>query len=143
MSWLLEEANRNKEKGKVRRVRRSEGQAGKAEGVRARVGSYESLRAYEIKAPMDGVVIKRMAHAGDVVFDTPLFVVGDLSRLRVDFHIYPKDLTTVRPGQKVTLSSIEGRLTSQTELDAYLPTPESATQTTIMLSLMALALLHI
>lgn len=118
--------------GKILEVLKTEGQMVKAGEVLARVESNESLRAYEIKAPMDGVIVKRMAHAGDVVFDTPLFVVGDLSRLRVDFHIYPKDLTTVRPGQQVTLTSIDERLTAQTVLDAYLPTTESATQTMIV-----------
>ncbi len=122
--------------GKILEVMKTEGQKVTAGEVLARVESNESLRAYEIKAPMDGVIVKRMAHAGDVVFDSPLFVVGDLSRLRVDFHIYPKDLTTVRPGQKVTLSSIDGRLTAETELDAYLPTTESATQTMVVHAIM-------
>jgi cobalt-zinc-cadmium efflux system membrane fusion protein len=122
--------------GKILEVMKNEGQKVTAGEILARVESNESLRAYEIKAPMDGVMVKRMAHAGDVVFDSPLFVVGDLSRLRVDFHIYPKDLTTVRPGQKVTLSSIDGRLSAETELDAYLPTTESATQTMVVHALM-------
>lgn len=115
--------------GTILSVTKNEGQTVKAGEVLARIESNESLRPYEVKAPIDGVIVKRTAHVGDVVFDTPLFVVGDLKRLRVDFHVYPVDLGTVKPGQEVSLTSIDGRISAQTTLDAYLPTAKSATQT--------------
>lgn len=118
--------------GKILEVRKTEGQTVKAGEVLARIESNESLQPYDITAPMDGVIVSRTAQKGDVVYDRPLFVIGDLTRLRVDFHVYPGDTDTVRPGQKVKISSVDGRHTAETELEFYLPTAESATQTLIM-----------
>jgi len=122
--------------GKILEVMKSEGQFVKAGEILARVESNESLQPYTIKAPMGGVIVKRTAQAGDVVFDTPLFIIGDLKKLRVDFRIYPLDLGIVKPGQKVALRSIDGRLKAEIFLDAYLPTTESATQTMVVHALL-------
>mgnify|MGYP003644923180 CR=1 FL=1 len=118
--------------GKILEVRKTEGQTVKAGEVLARIESNESLQPYDITAPMDGVIVSRTAQKGDVVYDRPLFVIGDLTRLRVDFHVYPGDTDTIRPGQRVKISSVDGRHTAETELEFYLPTAESATQTLIM-----------
>ncbi|WCL53869.1 efflux RND transporter periplasmic adaptor subunit [Gimibacter soli] len=118
--------------GKVLAVTKSEGDRVKKGELLARVESNDSLKPYDIVAPMDGVMVKRTAQVGDVVYDTPLFVIGDLSRLRVDFHVYPGDLGIVQPGQMVAVRSIDGGRTAETELEAYLPTAESATQTMIV-----------
>ena len=118
--------------GKILEVRKTEGQTVKAGEVLARIESNESLQPYDVTASMDGVIVSRTAQKGDVVYDRPLFVIGDLTRLRVDFHVYPGDSDTVRPGQKVMISSVDGRYTADTELEFYLPTAKSATQTLIM-----------
>lgn len=118
--------------GKILEVRKTEGQAVKAGDVLARIESNESLQPYDVTAPMDGVIVSRTAQTGDVVYDTPLFVIGDLTRLRVDFHVYPGDTARVQPGQKVTLASVDGGRTAETELEFYLPAAESATQTLLM-----------
>jgi len=118
--------------GKILEVTKYEGQSVKKGEVLARIESNESLEAYTLKSPMDGVVVNGQAHVGDIVFDTPLFVIGDLKQLRVDFHVYPVDLKKVRPGKIVRIQSIDGNITSQTELEAYLPSAESATQTMII-----------
>ncbi|WP_417464829.1 efflux RND transporter periplasmic adaptor subunit [Kordiimonas sp.] len=118
--------------GKILEVRKTEGQTVKEGQVLARIESNESLRPYDITAPMDGVIVSRTAQKGDVVSDSPLFVIGDLTRLRVDFHVYPGDTDIVRPGQMVAVSSVDGRHTAKAELEFYLPTAESATQTLIM-----------
>lgn len=118
--------------GEILEVRKTEGQLVKAGEVLARVESNESLQPYDITAPMDGVIVSRTAQKGDVVYDRPLFVIGDLTRLRIDFHVYPGDVATVKPGQKVMISSVDGKRRGETELEFYLPTAESATQTLIM-----------
>lgn len=120
--------------GEILEVRKTEGQTVKAGEVLARIESNESLQAYDIKAPMDGVIVSRTAQKGDVVSDQPLFVIGDLTSLRIDFHVYPGDTDTVKPGQTVAVTSIDGRHSAETELEFYLPTAESATQTLIMLA---------
>lgn len=118
--------------GKILEVRKTEGQMVKAGEVLARIESNESLQPYNVTAPMDGVIVSRTAQKGDVVYDRPLFVIGNLSRLRIDFHVYPGDVATVQPGQKVMITSVDGKRQAETELEFYLPTAESATQTLIM-----------
>ncbi len=118
--------------GKILEVNKYEGQSVKKGEILARVENNESLETYAIKSPMDGVIVNSQANVGDVVFDTPLFVIGDLTRLRVDFHVYPVDLEKVRPGKTVTVQSISGTVKTETELEAYLPSTVSATQTMII-----------
>jgi len=118
--------------GKILNVNKYEGQRVKKGEILARIESNESLEAYDIRSPMDGVIVKSQANAGDVVFDTPLFVIGDLTRLRVDFHVYPVDLEKVRPGKTVQVHSVNGAATAETILEQYLPSTESATQTMII-----------
>lgn len=97
----------------------------------ARIESNESLQQYDVTSPMDGVVLERNASIGNVADDEALFVVGDLTRLQVDFHIFPKDLHRVSPGQDVMITSIDDRLTATAKLQTLLPTKELETQTVI------------
>lgn len=118
--------------GKVLDVTKYEGETVKKGEILARIESNESLQAYTIKSPMDGVIVKSQVHVGDVVSNTPLFVIGDLTRLRVDFHVYPQDLEKVRPGKTVYVQAVSGSNQTLAILDAYLPSVESATQTMII-----------
>lgn len=117
--------------GKVLSVAKTVGQPVKAGETLARIESNESLRAYAVTAPIDGVVLERLTNAGDVAGDTPLFVIGDLERLHVDFHVFSRDFSRIKPGQAVTVSSVDGTATANTVIAAYLPTKETATQTVI------------
>lgn len=117
--------------GKVLSVSKTAGDPVRAGDTLARIESNESLRAYSLTSPIDGVVVERTANAGDVVDDSSLFVVGDLERLHVDFHVFSRDYGRVKPGQDVTVSSVDGGARAQTKVAAYLPTKETATQTVI------------
>ncbi len=97
----------------------------------ARIESNESLRTYEIRSPIDGVLIERRTNPGDVSAEGPLFVVGDVTDLVVDFHIFATDLGRVRAGQPVTITPVEGAAKADTKISTILPTKETATQTII------------
>ncbi len=97
----------------------------------ARIESNESLQAYDVISPINGVVLERMTNVGDVSGLNALFIVGDLTKLRVDFHVFPKDLHRVKPGQQVNITSIDDRLTAAAEINIFLPTKELETQTVI------------
>ncbi len=97
----------------------------------ARIESNESLQVYDVTSPINGVVLERMTNVGDVSGLDALFIVGDLTQLRVDFHVFPKDLHRVKPGQQVMITSIDDRLTATTEINIFLPTKELETQTVI------------
>jgi cobalt-zinc-cadmium efflux system membrane fusion protein len=61
-----------------------------------------NLRLYEVRAPIDGVIIKRHITKGEFVEDTTtIYEVANLSRVWVEIGIYPKDILKVKKGQTV------------------------------------------
>tara|TARA_R110002096_G_scaffold327314_1_gene521422 strand:- start:50160 stop:51419 length:1260 start_codon:yes stop_codon:yes gene_type:complete len=118
--------------GKILSVFKFEGQQVKKGDVLARIESNASLQSYEIISPLDGVIVSSTANEGDVVNEEELFVIGDLSRLRIDFHVYAGDHVVVQPGQTVKTKSMIGDINAETTLENYLPVVDMATQTTII-----------
>ena len=67
-------------------------------------GAAEGLTRYEIRAPIDGLVIEKHAAIGEAVKeDATIFVVADLSTVWAEMTVYPKDLNKVKVGQQVTV----------------------------------------
>ena len=96
-----------------------------------RVESNESMQAYDIASPIDGVVLERMTNPGDLAAAGPLMVIGDLGRLHVDLHIFASDQGRVKAGQQVHIAAVNGSIKTTTTIGAILPTREAATQTII------------
>lgn len=68
----------------------------------------EGMARYDIRAPLDGVVIARNVTVGEsVTADEDIFTVGDLSSIWVDITVYARDLGAVREGQQATISSTD------------------------------------
>ncbi|WDT78614.1 MAG: efflux RND transporter periplasmic adaptor subunit [Candidatus Manganitrophus sp.] len=68
----------------------------------------KALTRYEVKSPLDGMIIEKRISTGEAVKgDAELFVIADLSIVWGEMTIYPKDLRAVRMGQKVTVRSKE------------------------------------
>lgn len=67
-------------------------------------GGPDSLTRYEIRSPIDGVIVEKHLALGEAVKeDSNIFTVADLSSVWAEMTIYPKDLDSVRIGQKVTV----------------------------------------
>ncbi|UTW58762.1 efflux RND transporter periplasmic adaptor subunit [Kordiimonas sp. SCSIO 12603] len=115
--------------GTVLDVYKSEGETVKKGDLLARIENSQSLRPYDIRSPMDGIIVRSHTRTGDVVTDSPLFIIGDLTNLWADFHIYPGDLPIVRPGQPVRMEMIGGPLLKDITLDEYLPAVDVDSQT--------------
>ncbi|EXJ16357.1 HlyD family secretion protein [Imhoffiella purpurea] len=55
-----------------------------------------------VRSPVDGMVLRKLRHAGELVtemLETPIVTVGDLSVLRVRAEVDEADIALVRPGQ--------------------------------------------
>ena len=66
----------------------------------------QTLTRYEIRAPLDGVVIEKHLVLGEAIKeDTAIFMIADLSTVWGEFSVYAKDLNAVRLGQEVTVRS--------------------------------------
>lgn len=59
----------------------------------------------KVLSPIDGEVVKIHTQAGDAVTNMPLMEVADLSKMCVDAEVYFANLSDVKEGQKVTISS--------------------------------------
>jgi membrane fusion protein, heavy metal efflux system len=71
-------------------------------GVSGTVG----LNRFEIRAPFGGTVVEKHLALGEAVKeDASIFTVADLGTVWAEFAVAPKDLATVRVGQKVVVSS--------------------------------------
>jgi len=117
--------------GPVLEVLKSIGDKVTAGEALVRIESNESLVAYDIRSPMDGVVLERLTNPGDLATDGPLMVVGDPKRLIADFHIFDRNIARVRAGQKVIVSALDRPLEATSEMATVLPTKQAATQSVI------------
>ncbi len=67
-------------------------------------GDADGLTRYEVRAPIGGVVIEKHLALGEAVKDdASIFTIADLSTVWAEMTIYPKDLDSVKIGQKVTV----------------------------------------
>lgn len=79
--------------------------------------SSSGLNRLEIRAPFAGTVVEKHLSLGEAVKeDASIFTVSDLASVWAEFAVAPKDLETVRVGQRVVVSStafdsrVEGRI---------------------------------
>ena len=66
----------------------------------------KNLARYELRAPLNGVVITKHVALGEAVKDdADIFTIADLSTVLAKITVYSTDLTSVRMGQDVTVTS--------------------------------------
>lgn len=107
--------------GKVMLVTKAVGDYVKKGQLLARIESSESLQIYPVYSPVSGVVAERNANVGNVAIDQPIYVITDPGQTTVVFNIFPRDLGTIRPGQKVDIESLDGQPVAASILGGYLP----------------------
>lgn len=78
----------------------------------------KNLARYELRAPLDGVVIEKDVVLGEAVKDdADIFTIADLSTVLAKITVYATDLRSVRVGQEVNVKSdvlgleVAGRVT--------------------------------
>jgi len=115
--------------GRVLSLRGELGQSVRKGQVMARVESSDSLQAYNIPAPISGVIIEKNANVGGVAGERPLYVVADPAQLHAEFFVYPRDAERVRVGQAVEVRSLSGETRHSARVEAILPTADLTSQT--------------
>ncbi|MBI5252660.1 MAG: efflux RND transporter periplasmic adaptor subunit [Desulfomonile tiedjei] len=67
-------------------------------------GSVKDLTHFSLRAPFDGVVVKKHLAPGEwVKEDAEIYVIADLSTVWVEITLYAKDLGTIGLGHKATV----------------------------------------
>ncbi|MEH6791334.1 efflux RND transporter periplasmic adaptor subunit [Parasphingorhabdus sp.] len=118
--------------GKVMQVTKAVGDYVKKGQLLARIESSESLQIYPVYSPVSGVVAERNANVGNVAYDQPIYVITDPGSTSVVFNIFPRDLGTIRPGQKIIIETLDGKPVADSVLGGYLPEGNSAAGTALV-----------
>jgi len=63
----------------------------------------DSLRTYEIRSPISGVIVERQANPGEHAGDSPLMTVANYQSVWANLNVSASDLQRIKPGQPVTL----------------------------------------
>ncbi|MEC8228182.1 MAG: HlyD family efflux transporter periplasmic adaptor subunit, partial [Pseudomonadota bacterium] len=77
------------------------GQTVKAGEAIAQVQSNDSLQSYDVKAPINGVVVSRNLNIGELTRTTPLFTIVDTSVLWAELKVFPAHRGQVAEGKSV------------------------------------------
>lgn len=79
----------------------------------ATIEANESLRTYEIQAPISGIVIEKHANPGELAGATSLMTIANYNNIWVDLTVFPGEARRVRPGLPVsiTMDGLEARST--------------------------------
>lgn len=117
--------------GPVRAVLLNVGDTVQSGQTLARVESAESLQTYAIVSPISGIVLDRQTNIGDVTSDSPLFVIGDLSRVQAELNVVVRDIGRVAPGQTVVITGLDGANGVEARIATVLPTADAHSQTII------------
>ncbi|GGY63723.1 cation efflux system protein [Cellvibrio zantedeschiae] len=94
--------------GVIRAVKATIGDKVKVGDVLASVESNESLRQYNITAPISGTIIERHANPDEFTGEKILFTLVDYSQLEAHLHAFPAQTNKLKAGQSVLLEG-EGR----------------------------------
>jgi cobalt-zinc-cadmium efflux system membrane fusion protein len=94
--------------GLVKKIYRDVGEEVSAGDVLAVVESNESLRDYNVKAPISGLIVDRDLQVGQVAADEPLYQIVDLSTVWVQLDALGRSAARVATGQRVRVITLDG-----------------------------------
>ena len=89
--------------GRIVRLEAEVGQPVKRGDVLAIVEADDSLQHYELRAPISGVIIERMASAGEATAGRNLLRIADYSEVWAQLAVFPAQAGRVAAGQSVWL----------------------------------------
>jgi len=89
--------------GMIKSVKPDIGDTVKRGDLLARVESNESLKVYNILAPIAGTIIQRHANTGEVTQDQVLFSIANYETLWAEFRIYHAQQSKISAGQTVNI----------------------------------------
>lgn len=90
-----------------------------------RLVNTKNLESYYIKSPVSGLLVERWVNSGEIVQQKPLLKVIDLSKVWVDFTVFPKQLIKLKSKLKAQLplrvSTLDGGNFAMSHLSYILP----------------------
>ena len=90
--------------GRIESVSASLGERVNAGDRLAQVESNQSLTAFDVTAPISGIITERHAGPGEQTAGRELFTITDTATVWADFAVFPSDLSRIDVGSTVRLS---------------------------------------
>lgn len=88
-----------------------------------------NLRLYDIRSPIEGMVIKRHITTGEVVGgEQEIFTIANLKNVWVELSVFPRDIDAIKTGQKIRVTSPSGK-TGETQVLYVRPIIDEETRT--------------
>ena len=94
--------------GVVRKIFKDVGDEVQAGELLAIVESNESLRTYDVRAPISGLIVARDLQVGQVATNNPLYQIIDLTTVWVQLDALGRDAPQVAEGQSVQIITLDG-----------------------------------
>ncbi len=113
--------------GRITEMTKSIGQTVTQGDVLVRIEASDSLRNYQITAPISGIVVERNANVGDVATQA-IYVINDITQLQASFFAFPRDAERLKQGQEAEIRGLGGQQ-ANTTIKMVLPSADPATQT--------------
>jgi cobalt-zinc-cadmium efflux system membrane fusion protein len=114
--------------GVVKAIRHELGDVVSAGDTLAIIQSNESLQDYQVKAPINGLIVKRDVQLGEATGNEPLFIIVDLSDVWVELDIFVHDLALIRQGQSVLVETLDDKYQVSAIIDWVSPLTAHASQ---------------
>ena len=114
--------------GVIKAIRVELGDTVRAGDTLATVQSNESLQNYHVKAPIDGLIIKRDIQIGEITGELPLFIIADHSDVWVELDVFVRDLDLIKKGQSVVVETLDGKHQITATIDWVSPLTSHASQ---------------
>ncbi|MBN9085086.1 MAG: HlyD family secretion protein [Rhizobiales bacterium 65-9] len=113
--------------GRIVEMTKMIGQPVKQGDLLARIEASDSLRSYQITAPISGVIAERNANVGEVATQ-PLYVIVDTSKVYAAIHAFPRDGERIAIGQPIEVRGL-GTSKAEARVSRIMPNADPATQT--------------
>lgn len=96
-----------------------------------KIESNESLKAYTIKAPIDGVISQRLANPGEQSYQRPLLQIVSDRQLIAQLNVSASDRAKLKVGQKVRLNIKNNAAMINARITQIMPLVGPAQSTTV------------
>ncbi len=103
--------------GVIQAVQKKLGDSVRAGETLAVIESNESLRTYNVTAPLSGVITERNANPGEQSGDRALFTIVDPTSVVAELSLFPADRTQVRIGAPVSIKATQGEQTATGKIE--------------------------
>jgi cobalt-zinc-cadmium efflux system membrane fusion protein len=103
--------------GVIQAVQKKLGETVRAGETLAVIESNESLRTYNVPAPISGVITERDANPGEQSGERTLFTIVDPSAVVAELSLFPADRAQVRIGAALTVKATQGEQTASGKIE--------------------------